>query len=222
MGTSPDRRPADKTKNTQIMNASLNLHVLAQGFLVTAGLIMAIGAQNAHVLRMGLTRQHVLVTIVICALSDALLVGLGVMGMGIVLERFPLAVEVATWGGAAFLLWYGLRSLRSAFSSHALTAAEARRVSLRDAVLLVLAFTYLNPHAWLDTIVLVGSIGGRHHGIDRLTFWFGSVLASACWFVLLGYGARWLAPLFAKPVSWRVLDALIGVSMGVLAVSLLR
>jgi L-lysine exporter family protein LysE/ArgO len=204
------------------MNTSLNLHVLAQGFLVTAGLIMAIGAQNAHVLRMGLTRQHVFVTILICVLSDALLIGLGVTGMGVVLERFPLAVEVATWGGAAFLLWYGLRSLRAAFGSHALTAAQARRVSLRDAVLMVLAFTYLNPHAWLDTIVLVGAIGGRHHGVDRFTFWLGSVLASASWFVLLGLGARWLAPLFAKPISWRVLDALIGVSMGVLALSLVR
>ncbi len=204
------------------MNTPPDLSILAQGFLVTAGLIMAIGAQNAHVLRMGLTRQHVFVTIAICAASDALLVGLGIKGMGAVLEHFPLAVEIATWGGAAFLLWYGLRSLRAAFGRHALNATETHSVTLREAVLLVLAFTYLNPHAWLDTIVLVGAIGGRHHGVDRVTFWAGSVIASASWFMLLGYGARVLAPLFAKPISWRVLDALIGVSMGALAISLLR
>ncbi|WP_417069959.1 LysE/ArgO family amino acid transporter [Niveibacterium terrae] len=200
----------------------MNIHILFQGFLVTIGLIMAIGAQNAHVLRMGLTRQHVLPTIAICIASDALMMGLGVAGMGEVIALFPTAVEVASWAGAAFLAWYGLRSLRAAFTSHALTAAEERKISLRQAVLMVLAFTYLNPHAWLDTVVLVGSIGGRQHGLDRFTFWLGCVGASTSWFVLLGFGARWLAPLFGKPSSWRVLDALVGLGMGAIAISLIR
>ena len=200
----------------------MNTHVILQGFLVTAGLIMAIGAQNAHVLKMGLTRQHVLPTVLVCALSDALLIGLGVTGMGKVIEHFPLAVEAATWGGAAFLLCYGLRSLRAAFGSHALTPAEAPPMPLKQAILLVLGFTYLNPHAYLDTIVLIGAIGGREHGLDRVGFWLGCIAASVSWFMLLGYGARWLTPLFAKPVSWRVLDAMIGVGMGIIAISLLR
>ncbi len=200
----------------------MNIHVIFQGFLVTAGLIMAIGAQNAHVLKMGLARQHVLPTILVCALSDAFLIGLGVTGMGKVIEHFPMAVEVATWGGAAFLMWYGLRSLRSAFSAHALTPADAPPMPLKQAIVLVLGFTYLNPHTYLDTLVLIGSIGGREHGLDRVGFWLGCIAASASWFTLLGYGARWLTPLFAKPASWRVLDAMIGVGMGIIAISLLR
>lgn len=194
-----------------------------QGFIVCAGLIVAIGAQNAHVLRMGLTRQHVGITILICLASDALLIGLGVLGAGAVLTRWPLALEAATWGGAAFLLWYGLNALRSAFRKRQLeVASNDQRISRRQAVMLLLAFTYLNPHAYLDTIVLIGSLGARHPEQARLLFWAGCVSASAVWFTVLGYGARWLAPLFTRPISWRVLDALIGLGMTVLALSLVR
>lgn len=194
-----------------------------QGFIICAGLIMAIGAQNAHVLRMGLTRQHVGTTVLICLVSDAFLIGLGVLGAGAVLTRWPLALEVATWGGAAFLLWYGLNSLRAAFRKRQMeVATNGERISRRQAVLLLLAFTYLNPHAYLDTIVLIGSLGARHTDEARLLFWAGCVSASALWFTVLGYGARWLAPLFTRPISWRVLDALIGLGMTVLAVSLVR
>lgn len=200
----------------------MNLHQIAQGYLVTLGLIVAIGAQNAHVLRMGLTRQHVLITVLVCTVSDALLMGLGVSGMGAVMTRFPRAVEAATWCGAAFLLWYGLRSLRAAFAERVLVPGEAAPMPARQAVLLALGFTYLNPHAWLDTVVLVGALGGREQGPGRLAFWIGCVAASISWFMLLGYGARWLAPLFRRAVSWRVLDALVGVGMGALALALVR
>lgn len=201
----------------------MNMHAAVQGYLVTGGLIVAIGAQNAHVLRMGLLRRHVALTVAICALSDALLIGLGIIGTGGLLDRWPQAVQVATWAGAAFLFWYGLRSLRSAFSgAGAMPAGGGAGPSLRAAVLMVLGFTYLNPHAYLDTIVLIGSIGGRLAAEERPLFWVGCVLASASWFVLLGYGARALAPLFARPLSWRVLDGLIGAGMGYLAISLLH
>lgn len=200
----------------------MNIDILIQGFLVSTGLIIAIGAQNAHVLKMGLTRQHLLPTISLCVLSDALLTGLGVAGMGHVIEAFPKTVEAASWGGAAFLMAYGLRSLRSALTCHAMAPDTSRRIPLQQAVLLTLAFTYLNPHTYLDTIVLIGSIGGRWIGSDRLAFWCGGVAASTLWFVLLGYGARWLAPLFGKPSSWRVLDGLTGLGMGAIAISLVR
>jgi L-lysine exporter family protein LysE/ArgO len=201
----------------------MNMHVMLQGFLVSGGLIIAIGAQNAHVLRMGLMRQHVALTVAICAASDALLIGLGISGMGTLLDLWPQAVQVMTWAGAAFLFWYGVRALRSAISgAGALQAKSATSTSVRSAVLMVLAFTYLNPHAYLDTIVLIGSIGGRLTHAERPIFWAGCMLASTSWFVMLGYGARWLAPLFSKPFSWRVLDALIGMGMGALALNLLH
>lgn len=194
-----------------------------QGFVICAGLIVAIGAQNAHVLRMGLTRQHVGITILICLASDALLIGLGVAGAGVVLNRWPLALEVATWGGAAFLLWYGLNALRAAFRRRQLeVATNDERISRRRAITLLLAFTYLNPHAYVDTIVLIGSLGARHAEEARWLFWAGCVSASAVWFTLLGYGARWLAPLFTRPISWRLLDGLIGVGMTMLALNLVR
>ncbi|MDP5239572.1 LysE/ArgO family amino acid transporter [Uliginosibacterium sp. 31-16] len=194
-----------------------------QGFTVSGGLILAIGAQNAHVLKMGLTRQHVLPTVLICAISDALLIGLGIGGMGALLDQWPQAVRLATWAGAAFLFWYSLSSLRAAFTRRSLqTAGDTPRTSLRAAVLMILAFTYLNPHTYLDTVVLIGSIGAHLANGERLIFWLGCITASATWFTLLGFGAHKLSPLFAKPQSWRVLDALVGVGMGALAFNLVH
>ena len=194
-----------------------------QGFTVCGGLILAIGAQNAHVLKMGLTRQHVLPTVLICAISDALLIGLGISGMGALLDQWPQAVRLATWAGAAFLFWYSLSSLRAAFTQRSLqTGADTPRTSLRAAVLMILAFTYLNPHTYLDTVVLIGSIGAHLASGERLIFWLGCITASATWFTLLGFGAHKLSPLFAKPQSWRVLDALVGVGMGALAFNLVH
>lgn len=199
------------------------MNSFAQGFTVTGGLILAIGAQNAHVLKMGLARQHVLPTIAICALSDALLIGLGIAGMGVLLDRWPEAVRIATWAGAAFLFWYALNSLRAALRPRSLeVSGTAHKVSLRKAVFLVLAFTYLNPHAYLDTVVLIGSIGAHLASGERLVFWFGCITASILWFSALGFGAAKLRPIFASPFSWRVLDGLIGVGMGALAFSLIH
>ncbi|HPT51118.1 MAG TPA: LysE/ArgO family amino acid transporter [Accumulibacter sp.] len=201
----------------------MDLHFVLQGYALSAGLIVAIGAQNAHVLRMGLLRRHVALTVILCAASDALLIGLGIVGMGAFMAQWPRTLQVATWAAAAFLLAYGWRALRSATTGQGARIVEgAVAVSRRTAVLTVLAFTYLNPHTYLDTVVLIGSIGGRLTVSERFLFYIGCVLASVSWFLMLGYGARWLAPLFAKPLSWRILDAVIGVTMTALAVGLLH
>ena len=197
------------------------LDAFIHGFLICAGLIMAIGAQNAHVLRMGLTRQHVGILVPICVITDALLIGLGVLGASALVTRWPVALEIATWAGAAFLLGYGFVSLRSALRNRSLSVDDAPApISQRKAVLLLLGFTFLNPHVYVDTIVLIGSLAAQQAAEARLSFWLGCVLASASWFLLLGYGARWLAPLFSKPLSWRLLDGGIGVGMSLLAVKL--
>lgn len=196
---------------------------IVQGYLVSAALIVAVGAQNAHVLRMGLLRRHVGLTVFLCATSDALLMGLGIAGMGALLAEWPQTVQVATWLGAAFLFAYGLRALFSAVAGQRTQAVDgATGMSRRAAILTALAFTYLNPHTYLDTLVLVGSIGGRFAESERLSFYFGCVLASTSWFVLLGFGARWLVPLFTRPFSWRVLDGCVAATMGALGVGLLR
>lgn len=201
----------------------MDLHLVLQGYALSAGLIVAIGAQNAHVLRMGLLRRHVALTVSLCAASDALLIGLGIVGMGTLMAQWPQALQVATWAGAAFLLAYGWRALRSATTGQGAQIVEgAVAISRRTAVLTVLAFTYLNPHTYLDTVVLIGSIGGRLTVSERFLFYIGCVLASVSWFLMLGYGARWLAPLFARPLSWRILDGVIGVTMTALAVGLLH
>lgn len=199
------------------------MNSLTHGFLVTGGLILAIGAQNAYLLKLGITRQHVLPAILVCIASDALLIGLGICGMGKILDQWPQAIWVATWGGALFLGWYAFNSLRAAFARRSMSVARsAEKIELRAAMLMLLGFTYLNPHVYLDTVVLIGSLGGRLPLTERPLFWLGCVSASALWFIGLGFGARWLTPLFANPKSWRVLDAAIGFSMGLLALSLVH
>lgn len=186
------------------------------------GLIVAIGAQNAHVIKMGIRGQHVLLTILICVGSDMLLTGLGICGMGQILDRWPQALRIATLAGAAFLAWYAMISLHAAFSARQMSVTEVQEhMSPRRAALLIMAFTYLNPHVYLDTLVLVGSLGARLSVAQRGLFWAGCTSASALWFVCLGFGARWLGPLFSRPRAWRVLDGLIGIGMGALAVNLL-
>ncbi|HEY9102303.1 LysE/ArgO family amino acid transporter [Chitinimonas sp.] len=189
-----------------------------KGLGLSAGLIMAIGAQNAHVLRMGLKRQHVLLTVAACVLIDALLITLGVAGMGVLVQSSPTLLFVARWGGAAFLLWYGLRSWRAAFSSEALeVGAEARKLGWQGALLTVLAMSLLNPHVYLDTVVLIGSIGGQLAATERPDFILGAVSASVLWFFGLGFGAQLLSPWFARPAAWRGIDMLTGSTMLVLA-----
>lgn len=199
------------------------LPVFVQGLLLSLGLIVAIGAQNAFVLRQGLRREHVLPVVAFCALADAVLITAGVLGMAQALGRHPALAQAMALAGAAFLAWYGWQALQRARRASQLQAADSGPGLSRGAVLAqAAAFTLLNPHVYLDTVMLMGSIGAQQP--DGLRGWFiaGASIASLGWFTALGFGARWLAPLFAKPRAWQVLDALIGLTMWTLAVLLLR
>jgi L-lysine exporter family protein LysE/ArgO len=191
------------------------------GFLLGGSLIIAIGAQNAFILRQGLLRQHVFILCLICALSDAVLIGLGVAGLGAIISGSKILIGVVTLGGAAFLAVYAFLALKRAISPSGLEAAKSGPGSLKAAVLMVLAFTFLNPHVYLDTVLLVGGLSGRYEGTARMAFAIGAMSSSFVWFFGLGYGARVLEPLFARPSAWRVLDGLIALVMAALSVSLL-
>jgi L-lysine exporter family protein LysE/ArgO len=190
------------------------------GFFLSATLIVAIGAQNSFVLRQGLRREHVAVIVAFCALADLALISAGVAGLARVLGLAPMLTLALTIAGTLFLLWYGVRALRRAFRPAALQAAADARMSLRTAVTQAAAFTFLNPHVYLDTVLLMGSIGARQPADSRLWFVGGAALASGAWFTTLGFGARLLAPAFSRPRAWQILDTLIGVTMWVLAGSL--
>ena len=194
------------------MNASPLFPSFATGFGLSLGLIVAIGAQNAFVLRQGLRGEHVLPVVLFCAAADAILVALGVAGMGGVLDRLPGLAPALTLGGAAFLLTYAALAWRRALRPGTLQAAQAGggRNPLPRVMAQTAAFTLLNPHVYLDTVLLVGAVGAQQAGAGRAAFVAGSALASAGWFAALGSGARLLAPLFAKPQAWRWLDALVG------------
>ncbi len=197
--------------------------VFAQGLALSLGLIVAIGAQNAFVLRQGLRREHVGAVVLFCALADALLIGAGVLGMAQALGERPGLARVLALAGAAFLAVYGWQALRRARQPQHLTAAEgASGLSLRAAVVQAAAFTLLNPHVYLDAVLLLGSIGAQQPPGLQGAFVAGASAASALWFGLLGFGARWLAPWFARPRAWQVLDGLIGVTMWVLSALLVR
>ena len=183
-------------------------------------LIMAIGAQNAFVLRQGIRREHVLPVVLICGLTDALLETLGVAGIGFVVQRAPILLEVVRWGGVAFLLWYAFTAARRAMRPEALIAGAGSAGSLKKTVLACLAITWLNPHVYLDTMVLMGSIGNAQGDPERWWFVLGGALASIVWFFVLGYGARLLTRFFATPRSWQVLDWLVAVVMLVIAARL--
>lgn len=183
-------------------------------------LILAIGAQNAFVLRQGLRRHHVFWVCLTCALSDAVLIAAGVSGFGALAEAVPWFEVVMRFGGAAFLIWYGAQNALSAWRGGAALEAEGdNTLSLRRTLLTLLALTWLNPHVYLDTLVLIGSISAQYP--DRLAFGAGATLASFSFFFALGYGARLLQPLFAWPVGWQVLDGLIAATMWAIAASLL-
>ncbi|MDQ1832151.1 LysE/ArgO family amino acid transporter [Massilia scottii] len=184
------------------------------GLVLCSGLIVAIGSQNAHVLRTGLKREHVGLTVAACIIIDAVLIGLGVAGVGTLVQSSPLLLGAARWGGAAFLLWYGLRSWRAVFASAALTVApEAARTGARQALVSVVALSLLNPHVYLDTVVLLGAIGGNFTPPERPAFALGAMSASAVWFCALGYGATRLSGLFARPAAWKWIDGLTGTMM---------
>ena len=190
------------------------------GFLLGLSLIVAIGAQNAFVLRQGLRREHVFAVCAVCAISDAILIAAGVAGFGALVKALPLLAPVMRYGGAAFLLAYGLRSLWSAWRAHGgMDPARDEPRALGVILAMCLAFTWLNPHVYLDTVVLLGSVSTRY-GAHRVPFALGAMTASCLFFFSLGYGARLLRPLFANPKAWRFLDALIGITMAALAAKL--
>ncbi|MFT4045874.1 MAG: LysE/ArgO family amino acid transporter [Solimonas sp.] len=193
-----------------------------QGLVLSAGLIIAIGAQNAFVLRQGLRREHVFVVATICFVSDALLIALGCAGFGTLVQAHPALIAAVRWIGAAFLIVYGARSAWAALRASSLEAAgPVAAMSRRKAIASVLALTWLNPHVYLDTVLLVGGLAGRYPATPRVAFALGATTVSALWFYGLACGAGRLAPLFRRPLTWRVLDLGIAVTMWSIAVGLL-
>ncbi|MES2884759.1 MAG: LysE/ArgO family amino acid transporter [Pseudomonadota bacterium] len=190
---------------------------VAKGFALSAALIMAIGAQNMFVLRQGLRREHVGAIVLFCGTADALLIAAGVAGLGALLTVVPGLTQVLTFGGAAFLAWYGLSALRRAAHTETMAATLQPSMTLTRALASTAAFTFLNPHVYLDTVLLMGAVGASLPPPNRTLFVVGAAAASYTWFIGLGYGARWLAPLFARPVAWKVLDLLVGLTMLLLA-----
>lgn len=190
------------------------------GLLIAAGLIMAIGAQNAYVLAQSLRREHHLLVATLCVVCDALLVAAGVFGLASLLLQSPLLLGVARWGGAAFLLWYGTRALLRALRPQGLSEAGAAPARSRQAVLMTaLAVTLLNPHVYLDTVLLIGSLGAQQSA--PAAYALGAASASLLWFFSLALGAAWLAPWLARPTTWRVIDLLVAAMMFSVAAQLL-
>ena len=189
------------------------------GFLTAISLIAAIGAQNAFVLRQGIRDEHVLPVVSLCAASDLVLIIAGIAGVGAIVTAHPQLMTIARYGGAAFLIGYGLLAARRALHPGAMTPAEEGPARLGAVLLTCLALTYLNPHVYLDTVVLLGTLANQQ-GQGRWLFGAGAAAASAVWFFALGFGARRLSGLFAKPRTWRILDAVIAATMLGLGVSL--
>jgi L-lysine exporter family protein LysE/ArgO len=187
------------------------------GLLTGLSLIVAIGAQNAFVLRQGLRRDRVGAVVLVCMLSDVVLIAAGVAGIGALVDRAGFVIDVVRWLGVVFLLWYGVGSLRRAAHPGGL-AADVRRS--QKVVMTAVLLTWLNPHVYLDTVLLLGSIANTHGPSGRWWFALGAGAASVLWFTGLGYGARLAAPLLARPAAWRVLDVLIGITMLVIAARL--
>ena len=187
------------------------------GLMTGLSLIVAIGAQNAYVLRQGLRRERVGVVVAICAVSDLLLIALGTLGIGTVVTYVPWLLTVLTWGGVAYLAWFACRSFRSAMHPEALQSGDgSARASI---VATALALTYLNPHVYLDTVVMLGTLANQH-GTDRWIFAAGAGTGSIVWFSALGFGARALSGPLGRPSTWRVVDVLVGLTMLAVAIRL--
>ena len=192
------------------------------GLLTGLSLIVAIGAQNAYVLRQGLAREHVGLVVAICAISDVVLIAAGVAGIGRIVEQAPWAIDLVRWLGVAFLTWYGVSSLLRARKPESLHADDRVTVSRRGIAVRALALTWLNPHVYLDTVLLLGSIAAHHGASGKWWFAAGAGLGSILWFTGLGYGVRLAAPLLSRRRAWQVLDVLIGLTMLTIAYQLAR
>lgn len=198
------------------------LDVLIKGFVVTFSLIVAIGAQNAYLLKLGLLRQHVLVAVLFCIISDFLLISAGVLGLGFLIQGKQLLINGIAIFGIVFLCFYALISFKSAFKNESLKIDdEVKTNPLKQVLTMLFIFTYLNPHTYLDTFLLIGGIGANIESNLKALFLLGAVLASTVWFSLLGFGARFLIPLFKKPITWKILDVSIGILMLFIAYSLI-
>ena len=205
----------------------MNWISFSHGVALCASLIVTIGAQNAFVLRQGIMRSHVAKIVVLCMLSDFVLIGAGVGGASVLVERYPVFVHTMLYVGLAYLAWFGINALRRAVRpGHAVLDANANGAAptqrAMPIILMTLAFTWLNPHVYLDTFLLIGTAGAREPQGARLAFALGAMAVSGIWFVGLGYGARALAPLFRRATAWRVLDGAIGSMVLLLAVTQLR
>ncbi|MEE3749287.1 LysE/ArgO family amino acid transporter [Pasteurella multocida] len=198
---------------------------LLQGFFVTAGLIIAIGAQNAFVLKQGLLKQNILAVILTCFFCDIVLISLGVLGLGSLISQSTMATVALAFVGGGFLLIYGLKAFLSTYRGNAslqLAKADKQPQTTLHAIIATLLITLLNPHVYLDTVVIIGGIAGTLAFDEKLFFLVGALLVSALWFFSLGYGARLLSRFFQRPVTWRILDLVIGVIMWAIAISLIH
>lgn len=198
------------------------LEIFFKGFIVTFSLIVAIGAQNAYVLKLGLLRQHVLKAVLFCTFSDFILISAGVLGLGFFIQGNQLLINCIAIFGILFLIFYAFISFKSALKNESLQIDdEVKTNPLKQVLSLLFVFTFLNPHTYLDTVLLIGGIGANIDSNFKILFLFGAVLASGTWFSLLGFGARVLIPLFKKSITWKILDILIGFIMLIIAYSLI-
>ena len=200
------------------------LSIFIKGFLITFSLILAIGVQNAFVLKQALKKEYIFYIVIICVLIDIILISLGVLGLGYIIEQNQFFLKLITIFGIIFLSIYGFISLYSSYKGKYLQEDKNHKTkSLKQTIILLLIISLLNPHVYLDTVLLIGSIGGAYTSLnDKLIFLLGAFLASFTWFFLLGYATRYLIPLFKKKITWRILDLFIAVVMFTLAYSLLE
>ena len=200
----------------------MNIYVILQGLALGFALIVAIGPQNTFVIKQGIKREHVFLAALTCSLIDVFLIGLGVIGMGGIFASHPLLTEIARWFGVCFLTCYGLLAFKAALHPDVLQD-YAQKPAVKDwkkILFVLLGLGLLNPHAYLDGVVLIGSIAAQH-GIYRYSFGFGAIIASFIWFFSIAYGARLLTPIFKKKIAWQILDIIVGIMMFIVAISLL-
>jgi L-lysine exporter family protein LysE/ArgO len=193
----------------------------ATGFGLGGGLIIAIGAQNAFVLGQGLRRNHPVMVAFVCALCDAILIAAGVAGLGTLVATYPILTKIAAWGGAAFLIWYGFAALRRLFETETLSESDVKQAGWKAVLTTTLAVTLLNPHVYLDAVIMLGGIGGQFPADERLTFALGAMSASFVWFFAIALGAAWLAPYVARPITWKIIDGVTCAVMWLVAYTLI-
>ena len=192
---------------------------LFPGLLTGLSLIIAIGAQNAFVIRQGLAKSHILLVVIFCSLCDALLIFLGTGGLGTLIQSKPGILEFIRWFGVIYLSWFGIKSLRSAFKQNEFQAGAGLSSSRKSIVLSLIGFTFLNPHVYLDTVILVGSVANQFHS-DRWYFALGASIGSILWFTSIGYGAQAASKYMSRPIFWKVLDIIIAIVMFSVAILL--